>query len=199
VIFDERFSALRTRPDVKAPLEQRLRRGRIVGILGAARSNDGSRFLRVAISSRTEGWILAAAVVRPGKIVDGAKLMQMIEETSDDFTRARLARLCADEFNSTRLAPRALMMLGAAAERAAERLTREAKRRMTGEGPEDLPNRRLYFLNFAGLDRYNRIGVTFDYDPDEDRIVYDNGAYRQLLRRYPRSPEAVTASERLRE
>ena len=37
VIFDERFSALRARPDVKAPLEQRLRRGRTVGILYSAR------------------------------------------------------------------------------------------------------------------------------------------------------------------
>jgi hypothetical protein len=57
--------------------------------------------------------------------------------------------------------------------------------------------KRDFLLNYAGLDRYNRIGVTFDYDATSDRIVYDGAAYGELLRRYPRSVEAQTASERL--
>ncbi len=52
-------------------------------------------------------------------------------------------------------------------------------------------------LSFNGLDRYNRAGVTFDYDEARDLIVYDGAAYRELLRRYPRSAEAAIARERL--
>ncbi len=200
IVFDERVSALRAQPDVKAPLVQRLRRGRVVGVLGATRNKAGARFLRVAISRNTQGWILTDAIARPGSPADAEKLIRFIEETNDDFTKAKLAQLCADEFRATKLAPRALLILGDSAQRAAERLTRDAKRRIGDEeaigGIRGL-SRRFYFLNFVGLDRYNRIGVTFDFDQAEDRIVYDRGAYRELLRRYPRSDEARTAREKL--
>ena len=39
--------------------------------------------------------------------------------------------------------------------------------------------------------------MTFDYDATSDLIVYDGAAYRELLRRYPRSAEARTAGDRL--
>jgi hypothetical protein len=201
VVFDERLSALRARPDVKAPLKQRMRRGRRVGILGAATAGDGARFFRVAVSRSTRGWVLADAVIRPGADADAQRLMRLIEETSDEFTKTRLARLCADEFRSTKFAPKALMVLGEAAEDAAERLSRDAKRRVGEDDSEAGPNsglaRRDFMLNYPGLDRYNRIGVTFNYDATSDRIVYDRAAYRELLRRYPRSAEAQAAQARL--
>lgn len=197
IVFDERLSALRAQPHVKAALGQRLRRGRLVGILGTTTSKDGARFLRVAVSRNTRGWVLADAVVRPGHAADAERLMKLIEETDDEFTKARLAKLCAEEFRSTKFAPKALMILGAAGEIAAERLTRDAKRR-TGDDEPSADVRKLdHLLNFVGLDRYNRIGVTFDYDEASDRIVYDGAAYRQLLRRYPRSDEAQAAREKL--
>jgi hypothetical protein len=178
-----------------------MRRGRRVGVLGAATAGDGSKFFRVAVSRNTSGWVLADAVIRPGAGADAQRLMRLIEETSDEFTKTRLARLCADEFRSTRFAPKALMILGAAAEDAAERLSRDAKRRVGEDDSEGKPNagltRRDFTLNYAGLDRYNRIGVTFDYDSASDRIVYDGAAYRELLRRYPRSAEAQAARKRL--
>jgi hypothetical protein len=108
-----------------------------------------------------------------------------------------LARLCADEFRATKHAPRCLLLLGEAAEHAAERLTRDAKRRVGDEEPSAGLSKRDYFLNFAGLDRYNRGGVTFDYDQAAERIVYDGEAYRELLRRYPKSAEAQARKERL--
>src|SRR5262252_5412503 len=74
VVFDERLSALRAQPDIKAPLERRLRRGHVVGILGTVDKKSGERFLLVAVSRNTKGWILADAVVRPGNISDAAKL-----------------------------------------------------------------------------------------------------------------------------
>src|SRR5262245_33042015 len=205
VVFDERLSALRDRPDIKAPLKQRLRRGRRVGILGSGAAKDGAKFFRVAVSRNTRGWVLADSVIRPGNAADAERLMRLIEDTKDEFAKARLARLCADEFRATNFAPKALMILGEAAEGEATKLSRDAKRRV-GDGDSEAgadtgPNARLarrdFMLNYAGLDRYNRIGVTFDYDETSDRIVYDSAAYRELLRRYPRSAEAQAAREKL--
>jgi len=195
VIFDERLSALRARPDVKAPLKQRMRRGRRVGVLGANTAKDGAKFFRVAVSRNTRGWVLADAVIRPGVAADAEKLMKLIEKTEDEFTKARLAKLCAEEFRSTEFAPKSLILLARSAEVAAERLSRDAKRRSGVPEPNAGMSRRNVMLNYVGLDRYNRIGVTFDYDEAADRVVYDGEAYRELLRRYPRSAEARTARE----
>jgi hypothetical protein len=198
VVIDERLSALRTRPDLKAPLVQRLRRCRRVGILSAAPPPEGGlRFQYVAVTRNVRGWVLAEALVRPGRLADAERLMGLINETTDDFVRARLARLCADEFRSTAAARRALLALGEAAERAAERLSRDARRRVGNQGPGARADKRDYWLNDLGLDRYNRLGVTFDYDEAGDRLSYDGGAYRELLRRYPRSAEAEQARQRL--
>ena len=46
-------------------------------------------------------------------------------------------------------------------------------------------------LNFVGLDRYNKLGVMFNYD--NDRLVYDGAAYREILQKYPHSAEAAEA------
>jgi len=201
VVFDERLSAMRSRPDVKAPLKQRMRLGRRVGVLGANTARDGAKFFRVAVSRNTRGWVLADAVIRPGAPADAERLMRLIEETRDEFTKARLARLCADECRSANFAPKALMILGETAEGAAERLSRDANRRVGADDSEAGPNagltKRDFLLNYAGLDRYNRIGVTFDYDATSDRFGYDGAAYRELLRRYPRSVEAQAAQARL--
>jgi hypothetical protein len=197
IVFDERISALRVQPDLKAPLRQRLRRGRVVGILGAMKNKSGARFLRVAISRSTRGWVLADAVARRGNLADAERLMGLIEETRDDFTKIKLARLCAYQYRATKFAPRALLILGKAAEGVADRLTRGAKRRVGDEESIGELKRRFYLMSYVGLDRYNRIGVTFDYDEKEDRIIYDGKGYRELLRRYPRSEEANVVRERL--
>lgn len=197
VVFDDRLSALREQPNVKAALKQRLSRGRIVGILGTNKSRNGAPFLRVAVSRNVRGWMLAAALARLGSVADGEKILAAIAESKDDLTKARMARLCADEVRLPAIAPKALLALGQAAEHAAEKLSRDADRRLGDDVPAGGLSKREFVLSFNGLDRYNRAGVTFDYDEARDRIVYDGAAYRELLRRYPRSPEAQPARERL--
>lgn len=199
IVIDDRLAALRARPDLKAPLEQRLSRGRAVGVLGGVMARNGARFTRIAVSRNRQGWILAEAIARPGNIVDAQRVFQSIEDAADDFTKVKLARLCADEFRATRFAPRALLLLGESAQRAAEKLTRDARRRLNDAGGENALKKQAFFLSFSGLDRYNRIGVTFDYEQSAEGLVYDGGAYRELIRRYPRSPEAREARERLKE
>jgi len=196
IVYDERLSALRTQPDVKAPLISRLRRDREVGIIGTPRIvGGGPMFYPVAISRNVRGWIIAEALSRPQQGRDAARLMSLIEETKDEFGRVRLARLYALQYRGKDLAPRALLLLGQTAEQVAAKLSREAHKRV-GEPDEMLDkqlNRRAYMLNYVGLDRYNKIGVTFDYDEASERLIYDGGAYREILKNYPRSQEAAEA------
>lgn len=200
VVYDERLSALRTQPDIKAKLISRLRRDREVGILGGPRSiNDGPLFYPVAISRNMRGWIIAEALARPQKNHDATRLMHLLEDTKDEYSRIRLARLYADQYRGKELAPRALLVLGASAEQAAVRLSREAQRRL-GEPNDGLDKRlsgRAYVLNYVGLDRYNRLGVTFDYDEARQQLIYDGSVYREILRKYPHSKEAMEARDRL--
>jgi len=196
VVGDERLSALRERADQTASIKQRLRRGRVIGITGAARGKDGSLFFHVVVTRRTEGWILAAAVIRAGHRPDGERLIKLIEASDDEFARIRLARLCADEFRGTRTAARALLLLGETAERAAARLTAQAQRRLKAGAEEMTLDRRVYLLNDVALDRYNRIGVRFKTDEEGAKLIYDGGAYRELIRKYPRAPEAVEATKK---
>jgi hypothetical protein len=85
-----------------------------------------------------------------------------------------------------------------AAEEAANRLSREAERRFERrETPSDGAPEFSYYLNYSGLDRYNRQGITFISDRATKHFHYEGAAWREILRRYPRSPEAVEARKRL--
>jgi uncharacterized protein (DUF3084 family) len=86
-------------------------------------------------------------------------------------------------------------MLGDMAEEVAARLTTDAARRLKeglGEAPEF-----SYYLNHTGLDRYNRQRVNFVFDKSTKRFHYDGAAWRELIRRHPRSSEAIEAKKRL--
>ena len=54
-----------------------------------------------------------------------------------------------------------------------------------------------YFMNYVGVDRYRKQGIIFTFDGAAKRFHYDGAAWREILRRYPRSPEAVEARQRL--
>lgn len=200
VVCDERLSALRLRPEVDAPLVQRLRRGRIISVIDAARSKEGWLFLRVAVTRRTRGWILAEATVRRGRREDSERLLRLIENASDELVKLRLARIYIDEFRGTPAAARALLQLGNTAELVAQRLTHQAKRRLRMNDEQiDSSDRRIYLMNDIGLDRYNRIGIRFKTDATGEQLLYDGAAWRELLRRYPHSTEAAQARERIDE
>jgi len=54
-----------------------------------------------------------------------------------------------------------------------------------------------YYLNYNGLGRYNREGITFLFDRTTKKFSYDGVAWREILKRYPNSPEAVEARKHL--
>src|SRR5437762_5427860 len=127
VIVDERLSALRVAPDLSARLLERLSRGHLVSIRGERTAADGVKFYRVALSSRTFGWLQSDAVVVPWRAGDDARLVRLIE-TSDDFDRIIRARTFLDVFPQSLLRPKVLAMYGSEAEDVAEKLSKDAGR-----------------------------------------------------------------------
>ncbi|HVF42052.1 MAG TPA: hypothetical protein VM936_03525 [Pyrinomonadaceae bacterium] len=197
VVVDERLSVLRDAPSVSANLLQRLGRGRYVSVTGERRTREGLVFLRVAVTSRTSGWVQSDALVRPSRAGEDARLLRLIKG-SEDFDGLARARIFLEAFSRSPLRPAVLLLFGVAAEEAAARLTREASRRLDAREMEagGAP-RSTYFLNYNGLDRYRRQGVVFTFDARAKQFRYDGAAFREILRRHPDSPEAAEARGRL--
>jgi hypothetical protein len=197
VVVDERLAALRDEPRLSARLLQRLSRGRMVALLGQKRTPEGVAFYRVAVTRRTRGWLQSEAVVQPGRSGDDERLLRLIRG-SEDFDRLVRARIFLDMFAKSPLRPTVLMLYGVGAEEAAVQLSRDAVRRLeeremrAGGAPVF-----SYFMNYNGLDRYRRQEVVFIFDLARRQYRYDGAAWREILRRYPQSPEALEARKRL--
>ena len=194
VVVDERLAALRSTPQLTGNLVRRLGRGRLVAIRSAKTNRDGITFLFVNVTTRTRGWIQRESVVSPSRFADDQRLLRLIER-SDAFDRIVRCRIFLDHFRRSPLRPQVLLILGDTAGARAAQLTAQAQRKLStypGDAPEF-----SYFLNYPGLDRYNRQGVHFTFDQSTKRLHYDGSAWRELLRRHPRSPEASEARERL--
>ena len=197
VVVDERLSALRVAPDLTAKLLERLSRGHLVSIRGERTTADGLKFYRVALSRRTFGWLQSDAVVVPWRAGDDRRLLTLIEN-SDEFDRIVRAKTFIDAFPQSLLRAKVLAMYAGEAEDVADKLTRDAARRFTkNELPPIGAPEFSYYLNYNGLDRYNREGITFLFDRATRKFSYNGAAWREILKRYPNSPEAVEARKHL--
>ena len=199
IVVDERLSALRTTPELTGGLVRRVSRGGLVAITGAKTSRDGVVFYKVNVSRRIYGWMQRDAVVTHARPGDDARLLKLIR-ASEDFDIIVRARLFLDYYRTSALRPEVLMIYSLAAEDAAARLSHDARRRLdenemlAGGAPVF-----SYFLNYSGLDRYNRQGVNFVFDQHQKRFSYDGEGWRELVHRYPGSPQAAEARKRLEE
>ena len=194
IVVDERLAALRSTPRLNGKLVRRMGRGRLLAVRSMKTSADGISFFLVNVSSRTHGWIQLEAIVSPSRQGDDQRLLTLIER-SEGFDRITRARIFLDHFPRSRLRPAVLLLLGDTAEQLAAKLSRDAARRLKedrGDAPEF-----SYFLNYTGLDRYNRQGIRFVFDQSAKRFHYDGAAWRELVRRYPHSPAAAEAKIKL--
>jgi hypothetical protein len=194
IVVDERLAALRATPQLNGRLVRRLSRGRLLAIRSLKTSADGISFLLVNLSSRTHGWIQRDAVVSPSRPGDDQRLFTLIAR-SQGFDSIARARIFLDHFQRSRLRPSVLLLLGDTAEQLAAKLSADAARRLKqdrGDAPEF-----SYFLNYTGLDRYNRQGITFVFSKSTKRFHYDGASWRELIRRYPNSPVAAEAKIKL--
>ena len=194
VVVDERLAALRATPQLNGKLVRRLTRGRLVAVRSSKTSPDGITFVLVNVSRRTHGWIQRDAVVSPSRPGDDRKLLTLIQR-STGFDRIARARIFLDHFPRSRVRPEVLLLLGDTAESLAAKLSLDAARRLKddlGDAPEF-----TYYLNYTGLDRYNRQAVRFVFNQTTKRFHYDGAAWRELIRVYPRSSASTEAKNRL--
>jgi hypothetical protein len=193
VVVDERLSALRETPSLSGKLLQRVSRGRMVAVQRPQVSRDGIVFYRVRLTTRTRGWIQKEALVSPNIVGDDLRLLRLIE-LSEDFDRLARAKIFLANFSRSRLRPEVLLIYATAAEAAAQKLSRDAVRRLDPKQIAAGPAAEFsYFLNYSGLDRYNRQGVTFIFDRRAREFHYDGKAWREIVARYPLSAEAQEA------
>jgi len=193
IVVDERLAAVRATPQLTGRLVRRLSRGRLVAVRSIRTSPDGITFALVNVTSRTHGWIQREAIVSSSRDGDDRRLLDLIQR-SEGFDRISRARIFLDHFPRSPLRPTVLLLLGDTAEEATEQLSKFASRRMSNlrNAPEF-----TYYLNYTGLDRYNRLRITFLFDQSTKRFHYDGAAWREVIRRYPKSPEAPEARKRL--
>ena len=197
MVADERLAALRSSPEPSARLLRRLSRGRFVSIRGSGRSRDGLLFYQVAVNRRTSGWLQSEAVVASWRAGDDERLVRLLDGV-DEFDRVARAKIFLDLFPRSSLRPRVLLIYGDAAEEAAAKLSREAERRFERrELPANGAPEFSYYLNYSSLDRYNRQGITFTFDRPAKKFHYEGWAWREIIRRYPNSPEALESQKRL--
>jgi hypothetical protein len=133
-------------------------------------------------------------VVSPSRSGDDRRLLTLIEG-SHGFDRIARARIFLDHFPRSSWRPDVLLLLGDTAEEIAARISADTARRFKddlGDAPEF-----SYYMNYTGLDRYNRRGVIFVFDKSTKRFHYDGAAWREVIRRYPRSSAAAEAKKRL--
>jgi hypothetical protein len=194
IVVDERLAALRATPQLSGKLVRRLGRGRMVAVRSAKMGADGITFFLINVTSRTQGWIQREAVVLPARAGDDQRLLRLIER-SRGFDRIARARIFLDHFPRSPSRPEVLLLLGDTAEEVAAKLSSEAARKLD-EGLSYAPEF-SYYLNHTGLDRYNRQGVRFLFDKTTKRFHYDGAAWREVIRRYPRSSEAIEAKKLL--
>lgn len=196
VVVDERLSVLRSSPTMSGKFLRRVGRGRAVTVLGQRRAGT-VLFYQVSVSSRTRGWMLREALVSPKKRGEDARLLRLIKG-SEDFDLLARARIFLDVFPRSPLRPQVLLLLGHEAEKAAAKVSRDANRRLKpGEMQASGAPVVSYYLNYSGLDRYSRQGIRFTFNISEKRFHYDGEAWREIVRRYPSSEEAVEARKRL--
>jgi len=194
VVVEERLAALRATPQLNGRLVRRLGGGRMVAIRSAKTSADGITFFLVNVSNRTHGWIQREAVASPTRAGDDQRLLRLIE-SSQGFDRISRARIFVDHFTRSPLRPEVLLLLGNTAEELALQLSTDAARRLK-DHPSEAPEF-SYYLNYTGLDRYNRQHVGFVFDKSTKRFHYDGAAWRELIRRFPKTPQAAEAKNRL--
>jgi hypothetical protein len=195
-VIDDRLSVLRRKPDLRGEVIRRLRVGHAVFIIGTPKITRGEpRFCRVAVSRRTRGWIHEAALAVPGHSGDDQRILKLIEAT-EGTDKITLCRLIIESFSRSRLVARSMLLLGEEADRLAEGLSQRIRRRL-GEVRGAVAAVRDYYLSDAGLDRYSKLGVAFDFNELTGEFSYDGKAFREVIKRFPTSEEAAVALQRL--
>ena len=196
IVVDERLAVLRLQPSLYSKPLQRMRRGREL-IIQETKAADGVKFYRVTALPNNFGWVQSDAVVGLSKTGDDERLARLIQG-SDNFDKIERAAIFVDNFPNSTLRPSVLLLLGDLSEEIALRLSKDANktlnnREMAASGAPF----HSFFLNYTSLDRYKKLGINFLFNVETKSFHYGGESWREIVRRFPASSEAVEAQKRL--
>lgn len=195
IVVDERLSVLRAEPSFAAKPVQRMRSGRTVTISGS-RVADGVTFYRIN-AAPNYGWVQAEAVFSKSRRGDDARLAKLVQ-SSDGFEQIERAGIFLEIYTDSPLRPAILLLLGDLMEETALKLSAEATRRLDRRemAATDAPLHSFY-LNYVSLDRYRRMSINFVFNSNTKLFHYDGAGWREIIKKNPKSAEAVEAQKRL--
>jgi hypothetical protein len=195
-VMDETLSVLRPKPSLFAMPVQRMRRGRVVRILGVQEA-DGVKFYRVTAIPSGTGWVQADAVFGKFRDGDDARLARLVQSMSG-FDQIEAATEFFHIFKASPFRAPILLLYGDLLEDTADKLSRDATRAL--KRPEMAASAaplHSYYLNYVSLDRYRRLGITFLFNPSTKLFHYDGASWKELVQKHAGSSEAAEAQKRL--
>lgn len=196
VVIDESLAVLRAKPSLFSDSVQRMRRGRKVQIIDSKEA-DGVKFYKISAPPNNFGWVQSEAVFGRFRRGDDERLAKLVQ-ASDGFDQIEIGIQFLEIYPTSQLRPPVLLLLGDLIEDTAQRLSRDAirrldKRAMAATGAP----LHSFYLNFVMLDRYRKMGIVFLFNSDTKSFHYDGASWREIVDKFPNSPEAVEARKRL--
>ncbi len=196
IVIDETLSVLRMKPSLFAESVQRMRRGRKVRILGAAEA-DGVKFYRVSAPPNNTGWVQSDALFGKFRTGDEERLARLVQ-ASDGFDQIELAVNFLEIYPDSQFHPSILLLFGDLLEETCVKLSKDAGSRLNRrEMAASAAPLHSYYLNFVSIDRYRKLGILFLFNSPSRTFHYDGASWKEIVKKYPASAEAVEAQKRL--
>jgi hypothetical protein len=195
-VIDERLAVLRNAPSLFARPIQRMRRGRVVTIL-ESKVVDSVTFYRVIAVPKTPGWVQKEAVAGKLRRGDDERLAGLVR-ASEGFEQIERAQIFLENFSGSPFRPSILLLFGDLLEEIALKLSVDAARRLSRrEMAASGAPLHSFYLNYPGLDRYQRLGIGFVFNTGTRLFHYDGASWREIVKKSPASSEGVEAQKRL--
>ncbi len=196
IVVDQRLAVLRVSPSLYARPIQRMSGGREI-MVSESRESDGVTFYRVNTSTKSSGWVQADALAGTFRRGDDERLARLVQ-ASEGFNRIERASIFLELFPASPLRPPILLLFGDLIEEEAANLsgraTRNLDRREMAASGAPLHS---FYLNYPFLDRYRKLDVIFLFNSNTKNYHYDGATWKELIKKYPNSTEAVEAQKRL--
>lgn len=196
IVVDETLSVLRKEPSLFSEPIHRMQRGRKVQIQGVTEA-DGVKFYKVAAPPANFGWVQADAVFGKFRPVDEERFAKLVQ-AADGFDQIEMAAQFFEMYPASKFKPTALLLFGDLLEEVAAKLSKDANNRLRRpEMAASAAPLHSYFLNFVSLDRYRKLGIIFLFNSDGRAFHYDGASWKEIVAKFPASPEAAEAKKRL--
>ncbi|HVE57292.1 MAG TPA: hypothetical protein VNB22_10725 [Pyrinomonadaceae bacterium] len=196
IVIDERLAVLRNAPSLFAKPLQRMRRGRLV-MISETKVADGVTFYRVLAVPNTQGWVQKEAVAGKFRRGDDERLARLVQ-SSDGFDQIERARIFLENFPDSPFRPSILLLFGDLMEEIALKLSAEAAKRLSRrEMAASGAPLHSFYLNYASLDRYQRLGIGFAFNSSTRLFHYNGASWREIVQKSPATNEAREAQKRL--